>query len=47
MVKMRDENEEERGGDKRKREGEKEEHETTRVERRCDSFVSVEAFEIF
>ena len=45
-VKMSDENEEERG-EKRKREGEKEENKTGSVKRRCDGFVSVEAFEIF
>ena len=43
---MSDENEEKRG-EKRKREGEKEENKTVRVKRRCESLVSVEAFEIF
>ena len=44
MVKVSEENER---GEKRKREEEKEERETERVKRRCDGFVSVEAFEIF
>ena len=39
-------NEEEKG-DKRKREEEKEVNETGTVKRRCEGFVSVEAFEIF
>ena len=34
-------------GEKREREEEKEENETVTVKRRCDGFVSVEAFEIF
>ena len=34
-------------GEKRKREEEKEENETETVKRRCEGFVSVEAFEIF
>ena len=34
-------------GEKRKREGEKEEYETGTGKRRCEGFVSVEAFEIF
>ena len=41
-----EENEEERG-EKRKREEENEENETGTVRRRCEGFVSVEAFEIF
>ena len=45
-VEMSTENEEERG-EKRRREGEKEENETGRVKRRCEDFVSVEASEIF
>ena len=44
--KVREDNEEERG-DKRKREEEKGENKTVRAKRRCDGFVSVEAFEIF
>ena len=43
---LSNENEAERG-EKRKREGETEENKTERVKRRCDGFVSVEAFEIF
>ena len=46
MVKISTENEEERC-EKRKREGEKEENETVTVNRRCDGFASVEAFDIF
>ena len=34
-------------GEKRRREGKKEENETKTVKRRCDGSVSVEAFEIF
>ena len=45
-VEMGNEREEERD-EKRRREGEKEENETGTVERRCDGFVSVEAFENF
>ena len=40
------EGKEEEKGEKRKREEEKEENETVTVERRCEVFVSVEAFEI-
>ena len=45
-VKMSGDIEEERG-EKRKREGEKEENETGSVKRRCNGFVSVKAFDIF
>ena len=45
MVEVSYENEEERG-EKRRREREKEENETGIVKRRCEGFVSVEAFEI-
>ena len=34
-------------GEKRRREGEKEENETETLKRRCEGFVSVEAFEVF
>ena len=43
---MNEENEEERG-EKRKREDENEENKTESVKRRCEAFVSVEAFEIY
>ena len=43
---MSNENEEE-SGEKWRREGEKAENETVTVKRRCDGFVSVEAFELF
>ena len=46
MVKVSNENEEERS-EKRRREGEKEENETATAKRRCEGFVSVEAFAIF
>ena len=36
-----------KGREKRKREKEEQENETVTVERRCDGFVSVEAFAIF
>ena len=45
-AKMSDKNSEERS-EKRKSEGEKEENKTVSVKRKCDVFVSVEAFEIF
>ena len=45
-VKVSEENEEARG-QTRKREEEKDENKTGRVKRRCDGFVSVEAFAIF
>ena len=45
-VGMGNESKEERG-EKGRTEGETEENETGTVERRCDGFVSVEAFEIF
>ena len=43
---MSNENEEERG-EKRRREGKKEENDTGTVKRRCGGFVSVESFAIF
>ena len=46
MVKVYNENEEERG-EKRRSEEEKENNETETVKRRCEGFVSLEAFEIF
>ena len=45
-AKVSEENGEERG-EKRKREVEEEEHKTVSVKRRCEGFVSVEAFGIF
>ena len=45
-MKVCNENEEERD-EKRRREEEKENNETVTVKRRCEGFVSVEAFEIF
>ena len=45
-VQMGNESKEERG-EKRRREGEKEENKTGTVKRRCDGFVSEEAFDFF